>query len=937
MIYFCCDALRRTQLFGSALNGIDYLEVLDRDAPIFSIGDFIALSSLVGKLGIHSDPLSQFLWNQFSAQTQQVLTDPNATAQEQASALVAELNTVIQGGDSIYAPPRFAGVPLSPETLQLLAQNPQGDDLVRLNRLLLEDGYPLEIAKSPDRQCKLFVHFINNLGGAPLSKSNIRIEGGERIRDIMVTDAQVNATDATVLDVSVDQPGDFSIYTLRLVQDAGHPQPPDGIDPMFAAVDFSFKVECPTVFDCRPQCVCPPAPRPEPEIDYLAKDYESFRRLMLDRMSALMPQWQERNPSDLGVALVEMLAYVGDSLSYRQDAVATEAYLATARRRISVRRHARLLDYVMHDGCNARAWVQVQVSADVPLMAAGTQLFTRIPGQPAVLPDDPLLLARAQEAFETMEAVALFADHNEINFYTWSDQRCCLPEGATNATLEGPHPNLKPGNVLIFEETLGPNTGQPEDANPLHRHAARLTDVQAQDAHGNPLTDLLTGQAITEIAWADADALPFPLCISAQTDAEHGARYLKYVSVARGNIVLADHGRTVSGEPLGSVPTPTVFKTPPSTCDRCEPQDPVPVPPRFRPALEQRPLTQAAPYDSNLSARAAMVWDIRDAMAAIALDSVLKADKIHWTPKRDLLESGPTDPDFVVETEADDRAWLRFGDDLLGLRPEPRTSFSATYRVGNGAAGNVGAEAIAHLVTADPALAKAASQVRNPLAAQGGIEPESVENVREYAPAAFRTQERAVTETDYGAVTERHPEVQRAVATFRWTGSWHTVFITVDRLGGLAVDDAFKAEIRQFVERFRMAGYDLEVDGPRFVSLEIDMQVCVQPDYFREDVKAVLLELFSNRILPDGRRGLFHPDNFTFGQTVYLSPLIAAAQAVAGVASVQVMTFQRQGTPDPKPLEAGKLELARLEIARCDNDPNFAERGVFQLSMGGGK
>jgi len=249
-------------------------------------------------------------------------------------------------------------------------------------------------------------------------------------------------------------------------------------------------------------------------------------------------------------------------------------------------------------------------------------------------------------------------------------------------------------------------------------------------------------------------------------------------------------------------------------------------------------------------------------------------------PKRDLLESGPTDPHFVAETEADGRAWLRFGDDKLGLRPEPETSFTATYRVGNGVAGNVGAESIAHLSTADSALASAVSLVRNPLPAQGGVEPESMEAVREYAPAAFRTQARAVTEADYAKVTERHPEVQRAVATFRWTGSWHTVFITVDRMGGLLVDDPFKGTIRQFVERFRMAGYDLEVDGPRFVSLDIEMHVCVHPDYFRMDVKQTLLGLFSNRLLPNGRRGLFHPDNFTFGQTVYLSPLIAAAQAV---------------------------------------------------------
>ena len=64
---------------------------------------------------------------------------------------------------------------------------------------------------------------------------------------------------------------------------------------------------------------------------------------MLDRISTLMPDWEESSPADLGVALVELMACVGDRLSYRQDAVATEAYLETARRRVSVRRHARLV------------------------------------------------------------------------------------------------------------------------------------------------------------------------------------------------------------------------------------------------------------------------------------------------------------------------------------------------------------------------------------------------------------------------------------------------------------------------------------------------------------------------------------------------------------------------------------------------------------------
>ena len=68
---------------------------------------------------------------------------------------------------------------------------------------------------------------------------------------------------------------------------------------------------------------------------------------------------------------------------------------------------------------------------------------------------------------------------------------------------------------------------------------------------------------------------------------------------------------------------------------------------------------------------------------------------------RDLLDSGARDPHFVVEIEDDGTARLRFGDDRLGSAPQEKTKFDATYRVGNGAAGNVGAESIAHLSTAD--------------------------------------------------------------------------------------------------------------------------------------------------------------------------------------------------------------------------------------------
>jgi len=824
-LYFCCDERRRDAVRGSALNGIDYLEVVDHDAP-----------------------------------------------------------------------------------------------------------------NEADRQRFLRVHFVNDIAANSLTRVNVTISGGERIRPIVILDASIGTgDDSDVLTVEVEEPGDFSIYTLSLVRGPHDPNPPSEIDPRLAAVDFSFKVECPSDFDCAPKHICPPEPRVQPEINYLAKDYASFRKLILDRMSLLLPEWRERNPADLGVTLVELLAYVGDQLSYQQDAIATEAYLNSARKRVSLQRHARLVDYFVHNGTNARVWVQLISEADSVNVPAKTQIFSRLertniripPGSSAL--DDAL--RQHPMVFETIHPVTLFAAHNAMPFYMWSDRECCLPKGATFATLQGHLPDLPNDAVLIFEEQRGPLTGEKEDADRTRRWAVRLTSVQTFDAASQPLTDPLTGTQITNIEWMAEDALPFPFCLSGFTDEEHGAQFRDDLSIAHGNIVLADHGLTIAGESLGEVPPLQILLPPDPGADRCHRPPPQFVRPRFRPSLQGKPLTQASPYDSAQPAATSLRVDPASALAAITLESTLGADTSEWKPQRDLLGSAPDATEFVVEIENDGVASLRFGDDEYGQLPEPGTAFEATYRVGNGSAGNIGAETLAHIVSNDPAI----TAVRNPLPAAGGIDPEAMADIRRDAPQAFRTQKRAVTEADYARTAELDTSIQRAAATFRWTGSWHTVFITVDRLDGLPLTNDFEAQLRREIEPYRMAGHDLEIDSPHYVPLEIEMFVCVKPDYFRSDVEEALLDIFSNRTLADGRKGLFQPDFFTFGQTVYLSRLYAAAQAVAGVALVEIKVFQRQGLAATSGLKKGFINMDRLEIARLENDPNFPERGLFTLKLGGGR
>jgi hypothetical protein len=801
---------------------------------------------------------------------------------------------------------------------------------------------------SPDQRT-LEVTFIHPLPGEgdgvpeapPLSPAQVVIQGGIRVRGIQVLSVTASGRR---LAVEVDRAGDFSPYTLRLVASPASEDPPEGFDSRLSEVAFSFKAGCPSAFDCAPASSCLPEEFPSPDIDYLAKDFGSFRRLMLDRLAVTIPDWRERSPADLGVVLVELLAYAADHLSYHQDAVATEAYLGTARKRTSVRRHARLLDYRMHDGASARAWVALQVDAGADGVVLpgprtveegavedrpGTLFLTRSVALPTVLDEaqaDQAIRAGA-EAFEATHDLVLRQAGNEIHFHTWGEEDVCLPRGATSAWLRNPGDGLAelaPGQILVFEEVRGPESGRPEDADPAHRHAVRLTGVEFTE---DPLFPEVEGDPpeaqrlrVVRIRWGRADALPFPLCLaSVPLPADPTTSHP--VSVARGNVVLVEHGLTHPPVPL----------------------PPVPLRGSFRPELPEAPVAMVAPAPApGDSARRSSGVDPRSALAAVRLREEGAQGQNGgrlWLPAPDLLESDGFDPAFVVEVEEGGRAALRFGDGVQGRAPIPGTRLHATCRVGGGRTGNVGGDAIRHVRIPEAGILSA----RNPLPAGGGEEPEPLERVRMDAPQAFRRQERAVTEEDYAEMAERHPEVQKAAATFRWTGSWHTAFVTVDRRGGRPVDDGFRRELTAFLEHHALAGHDLVVDAPRFVPLDLAFTVCVAPGYLRAQVRAALLETFSSGHLPGGGRGFFHPDEFSFGDSVFVSQVVAAALDVPGVLQVDGAPapggrhrFQRWGEPARGEWAEGRIRMDRLEIPRLDNDPARPEHGHLEFYMEGG-
>ncbi|EIL97788.1 putative baseplate assembly protein [Rhodanobacter thiooxydans] len=867
-----------------------------------------------------------------------------------------------------------------------------------------------------DDGTSLCVHLFGDIPQG-LSVANVRISGGDRITGLHALsvhpELEPELHDDACLRVVLDREGDHTAYCLCLVDAASGNDPASwqaypGFDPRYACATLHFRLDCAKTLDCADEVPCVQAPSPAPEINYLAKDYASFRQLFLDRLALDMPAWQERHVPDLGIALVETLAYTADHLSYYQDAVATEAYLGTARKRISVRRHARLVDYRMHEGCNARAFVTLASSNNLSLELGNLLLLVPPPGPanppPGIIDAGQLAAARVQGALiyepmplDGMTTFDVVAAHSAIRLHTWGDELCCLPRGSTRATLvDTPPPaldtppvvllatmdaarvptralKLAAGDLLVFEEVLGVQTGNPADADPAHRHAVRLTAVQTSV---DPLDDTL----LLEVAWDSCDALPFDLCLSVRTPSPDCA-WLHDVSLARGNVLLVDHGEQVRGQCASTAvckPTGSDGDYPglaaalvamPDACTRCATLaedcwlvpgsthygcchcDDAVADVRRPPSdtghmLPDTPLTWAEPLPPHAPVCQLQARDPRRALPQLAVYGGALADVLvagtpdprwRWLPQYDLLESGPDDRHVVVEIDDDGAAHLRFGDGVLGAQPQAGDFFCAAPRIGNGPAGNVGRDSIVWLALKSGALS-ADLVPRNPLPASGGTVPESLAEVKLYAPGAFRANPlRAIVADDYAMFAARAPELQGAAAALEWSGSWYAADVVVDPLGRESLPAGLARRIRAQLEHYRRIGHDVEVHAACYVPLRIALFVCVRPDFLVAHVEAALRDRFGTGLRHDGTPGFFHPDRLKLGAPVYASALLAEAQSIVGVGHVEVLCLVRAEDKTASVPENGVLHLAAREIAQVDNDPDHPDHGSIAFTLGGGR
>jgi len=119
----------------------------------FMMDDLQDPGSCAKELRASQDPLSQYILEQFSTDAKRLLKEydgisPPSEALKQA--MVDELNRLLKDG-CIYEEKRFAKTNLTENTQKIIEKDLQGEDLIRLNRLLLEEAFPQEIAKSHNK------------------------------------------------------------------------------------------------------------------------------------------------------------------------------------------------------------------------------------------------------------------------------------------------------------------------------------------------------------------------------------------------------------------------------------------------------------------------------------------------------------------------------------------------------------------------------------------------------------------------------------------------------------------------------------------------------------------------------------------------------------------------------------------------------------------
>ena len=825
----------------------------------------------------------------------------------------------------------------------------------------------------------LEVHFHNDnhldavvADGRP-ARDMFSVVGGHRVRGgVDAGDVQVEAISKPVqgvLELTVAPIGDYSTYTLKVggiddVDVSGDPVL-GRFDPVLSVIDFKFRPGCFNL--CAPNRPETREAPSQPVIDYLAKDYDSFRHVMMTAMERRIPGWEPTSEADFTQVLISQVAAAADELSDFQDRVMNEAYLTRARNRVSLARHARLVDYHVHQGNQAETALAMKVVSghDARFDDSSGEGLTFWAGNPEFDEQAVVFLPASAVSSDDDRVDYWLSDIlNEIALYSWSDSQVGLRAGATEADLAMPSQaaadrlvalvteERSPGEPpwvtrLLIEELLNPATGRQAGRDPTKRQLLDLT------GEARKFRDPVTGDWYVRVTWRDENQLKRDYCFIADV----AGGQVNGVSAFRGNLVDVAQGRVEQVFFSAPVPPPRTALPLVSGGRHINPRDfeetrkwgtlcRLPIDHRllYRKTLPRSEEVPVSTLRVEVTDPEEGIWDGSTGTftpGAIPPNQIRPKTApdgtevwVDWEEEISLIFREENDEVFAVETDELRRSRIRFGNGRSGRLLPDRAVVRCTYQVGDGLSGNVGADTIAHFKRGS-GPETAISQCWNPFDVSSGRSEEPSSEVVRNAPEAYRSRQlRAVTLSDYVDRVEELDGVSRAHAAYHWTGSWRTVRVTIDPVGTDELEDVLRDEALQYLDAVRLIGEDLEIRSPVLVPLDIRVTLCARSDIWPEDLRAELERELSDEYTADGRRGFFQPDRWTFGQPVHASNLLGRIHGVTGVDHVVSLTMARWGWV---PTDTDKIEPGDNEIISVRNDPDHMEWGMISLDIQGGR
>ena len=331
--------------------------------------------------------------------------------------------------------------------------------------------------------------------------------------------------------------------------------------------------------------------------------------------------------------------------------------------------------------------------------------------------------------------------------------------------------------------------------------------------------------------------------------------------VIHGNVVPASHGETVS-QILGSGNGGAAFQ-------------------RFE--LKQLPLTYRAAA-TETGARSELTVRVGD---------------VAWAERPTLFGAAPTERAYTVEVDEQDRNFIVFGDGVRGARlPSGVNNVRATYRKGLGKDGNVAAEKLTQLITRPLGL----KTVSNPLAAQGGTDPEPASAARQSIPLTTRTLGRAVSLLDYEDFARGFSGIAKAQAQVLQLTAGPTVAITIAGPDGASLTEASPVWINLLGALRKNGDPHVAVIllGAELSTFHLGLKVKCDPAF---EAKVVLSAVEA------ALRVRFAFASRELGQPVQQSEVIAVAQALPGVVAVDITHLFGGTQPSAQTSESNQVRL----------------------------